>query len=278
MNITLRDATPARAATATAWPGPQRIEPLRQRPPVAARQAPGMVAAVEARIVAELHAAAHERALRAADMRLEQRVQAVKRLQQQQFEARYADLLAERRHARAVRFLADELHGAQDFTTRQAQIAGLVPTLVRLFPREVAHTVAALAALHALSESLDTALACQLPAGRLGPRRYAIAWNAAGRAADRLRQTELMLDIGQRLQRHTRDPLLAGGLRMMRGPARLAGLSDLQDFLESGFDAFASMGGARHLLAAIEQREGAWHALLRSADDIRWRAARAARS
>ena len=261
MNTTALFATRATPAPAAAWPGLPRLEPRRRTLPRAARQRPAPEAA-ETRILADLQAATHERGLRADDTRLGQRVQAVKRFQQQQFEARYADLLADRRHARAVRFLADELHGPQDFAAREAQIAGIVPTLVRMFSREVVDTVAALAALHALSESLDTALGRQLQAGRLGHRRYALAWNAAGRANDRRRRTELMLDIGHRLQRHTRDPLLLGGLRMMRGPALLAGLGGLQHFLESGFDAFASMGDAQRLLAAIEQREDALHTAL----------------
>ena len=42
---------------------------------------------------------------------------------------------------------------------------------------------------------------------------------------------------------------------MMRKPARLAGLSALQDFLERGFAAFRGMGGAQTFLATINERE-----------------------
>ena len=42
---------------------------------------------------------------------------------------------------------------------------------------------------------------------------------------------------------------------MMRQPARLAGLSGLQDFLERGFAAFRSMGGAEEFLRTIDARE-----------------------
>lgn len=209
------------------------------------------------RILADLQAAAHERTLRAADAGLRQRVQAVKVYQQRRLEASYADFLADRRHARAVRFFIDELHGPGDPTGRHAQIASIVPTLVRTFPREMVETVAALAAWYALSESLDTGLGRRLRVGTVTPQRYATAWLAEGRAADRQRQVELMLDIGHRLDRHTRDPLLIGSLRLMRGPALLTGLGGLQHFLESGFDAFAAMRGAGRLLAAIEQREQA---------------------
>ena len=39
------------------------------------------------------------------------------------------------------------------------------------------------------------------------------------------------------------------------GPARAAGLGALQSFLESGFDTFRAMHGAREFLAQIETRE-----------------------
>jgi hypothetical protein len=46
---------------------------------------------------------------------------------------------------------------------------------------------------------------------------------------------------------------------MMRGPAKLAGLSALQEFLERGFAAFGRMGGAGEFLSTIEARETRIH-------------------
>jgi hypothetical protein len=43
----------------------------------------------------------------------------------------------------------------------------------------------------------------------------------------------------------------------MRQPARVAGLSALQDFLERGFGAFRQMAGADEFLATVETRESA---------------------
>jgi hypothetical protein len=43
----------------------------------------------------------------------------------------------------------------------------------------------------------------------------------------------------------------------MRKPAQFAGLSDLQDFLERGFQAFDAMGGADEFLGTIQSRETA---------------------
>ena len=72
-------------------------------------------------------------------------------------------------------------------------------------------------------------------------------------------QLALTLSIGDSLDKLTRKPLLRHTLRMMRGPARAAGLSALQQFLESGFDTFSAMRGAKEFLAMVSTRE---HALV----------------
>ncbi|MFT3800939.1 MAG: hypothetical protein QM766_06920 [Burkholderiaceae bacterium] len=219
-----------------------------------------------ARILASLRAVEHERQARTADAGLRQNTHQIKLYQQRRLEASYANLLADRRHAPAVRFLIDELHGTQDVSGREAQIASVVPTLAATFPRELVETVAAFAALHALSESLDTDMARHLRSRTVTPQRYADAWRETGRPADRQRRIDLMVEIGRRMDRHTRDPLLGASLRMMRGPALMTGLGELQRFLEAGFDAFASMRGAEHFVSIIAQRETAFHTALFAAD------------
>jgi len=62
--------------------------------------------------------------------------------------------------------------------------------------------------------------------------------------------------VGDRLDTLVRKPLVGHALKVMGKPARLAGLSGLQDFLERGYQAFRHMDGARDFLAAFERREG----------------------
>ena len=49
--------------------------------------------------------------------------------------------------------------------------------------------------------------------------------------------------------------LMQQSLKLMRGPAQLAGLGALQGFLESGFDTFKAMRGAGEFLSTVRQRE-----------------------
>lgn len=208
-------------------------------------------------LLKELRAVDAERARRATDPALEARVQALKTWQQRRFAGTYADLLTHPRYQAATRFFLQELYGPDDFRQRDAQFARVIPTLTRLFPAEVVDTVAKLARLHALSERLDTHMAEHLPSPDITPADYAAAWRACGEPAARQRQIDLTMAVGQALDQLTRKPLLRQTLRLMRGPAQMAGLGALQSFLESGFDTFKAMRGAGDFLATVKQREEA---------------------
>lgn len=206
-------------------------------------------------LLKELRAVDAERARRAADPGLDARVQAVKTYQQRRFAHTYADLLATPRYEAATRFFLQELYGPDDYRQRDAQFARVIPTLTRLFPDEVVDTVARLARLHALSERLDTRMAEHLMSPHVTAEEYAIAWRACGDPGARQQQIELTMAVGQSLDRLTRKPLLRQSLRLMRGPAQMAGLGALQNFLESGFDTFRAMRGAGEFLSTVRQRE-----------------------
>lgn len=207
-------------------------------------------------ILDNLRAVASLRQARSRDSGLAARSLQVKQYQHQRFQRTYADLLQRDEWRPAAVFFLDELYGPHDFSARDAQFERIVPALVRLFPPEIVGTVRQLSELHALSERLDDALAGQWSGDApLDLDLYARAWRAVGEPALRQRQIDLMLAVGRALIRYTRNPVLRTGLRLMRGPAELAGLSALQRFLESGFDTFKRLPDPEGFLAVIASRE-----------------------
>lgn len=192
---------------------------------------------------------------RRVDVSLEVRVSAVKAFQHQRFARSYADLMTGSVYAPAARFFLDDLYGPSDFTQRDAQFARIVPALIRLFPPELVGTVATLAELHALSEQLDDELARHVVELPLQLPSYRAAWQQTASPVHRLQQIDLMMQVGRALVRYTRNPVLRGTLRVMRVPARLAGLSALQNFLERGFDTFGQMPEPERFLGTIVLRE-----------------------
>lgn len=209
-----------------------------------------------------------ERRHRADDLALGERVAAIKQFQHARFERTYADLLVDPRYGGAARFFLADLYGPEDYSERDVQFARVVPALLKLFPREIIATVSELAALHALSERLDTAMAQALAGQRLDGYTYAQAWRSVGEPQSRDRQITLMVSIGTALDRHTRNMLMRHSLRLMRAPAHAAGLTALQRFLETGFDTFRTLRGAKEFLAIIAEREGALSARLFEGEDV----------
>jgi len=186
---------------------------------------------------------------------LEARVVAVKAFQHERFARTYGDLMAQPLYAPAARFFLEDLYGPGDFTERDAQFARIVPALMRLFPPEMVATVATLAELHAMSEQLDDELARHVPELPLQLSGYRCAWQCTASPAQRHLQIELMMQVGRALETFTRNPVLRGSLRVMRLPAKLAGLSALQRFLERGFDTFGQMPEPEKFLNTIASRE-----------------------
>lgn len=215
------------------------------------------MAADQDSILRELGRVEAERQARLHDPALARRVLALKRYQQARFARTHADLLADARFGPAARFFLEDLYGPQDFAERDAQFARIVPALVRMFPQEIVQTVQSLVELHALTESLDGRMAVALSTAEPDRISYVQAWQQVGSRTDRELQLAEVLSLGQQLDHYTRRPLLRQSLKLMRGPARTAGLGALQQFLERGFDTFGAMRGAQDFLDRVQQREQA---------------------
>lgn len=181
----------------------------------------------------------------------------VKQFQAARLARTYADLAATPRYAQATRFFLDDLYGPKDFSGRDAAMLRIYPLLVRTLPESAVETAALAVEVDALSEELDRALAAALDPGPIDDESYARAYRGSARRSLRERQIELVGEVGERLDRLVARPLVSRTLRLMRTPARLAGLADLQSFLERGFEAFHSMGGAGEFIATVQTRERA---------------------
>lgn len=215
-----------------------------------------------------------QRQAAAADPALAQAVHHIKRIQALRFAGSYADLLQSNQYRSAALFFLEELYSEKDYTLRDAQFARIAGALERIFPDQVVLTAVSMAQLHALTEELDLAMAMQwrLLDDADDASNYVSAWRTVGRRADRQLQLSSVIELGRELGRLTRTPGLRLTLKMMRGPANLAGLGSLQRFLESGFDTFAAMGrkgqGADFFLNTVRDRESSMLNRLFDADSV----------
>ena len=161
----------------------------------------------------------------------------------------------------AAEFFLEDVYGDHDFTRRDADIARVLPMMRRLLPKKLLATVADAIELGVLTQELDLEMAQVLEAS--APRRrkldaalYAEAYRVVGGPVRRKRQVALIGRVGRGFGQALRMRGVAALLAFSRGPARLAGLGELQGFLERGYAAFESLGDAEAFVSEIERDEG----------------------
>src|SRR5438067_4383598 len=78
----------------------------------------------------------------------------VARWQARRLRQTYADLAVQARYVDAIEFFQNDLYGNTDFARRDADLARVVPLMVRMLPEKVIETVAHAVELNALSHEL----------------------------------------------------------------------------------------------------------------------------
>ena len=195
------------------------------------------------------------KALRGPGCRPPPRLAELKRWQSERLAATYADLASQPRYRAATAFFLDDLYGPKDFSARDQEMLRIVPVMARILPESAVETAALAIELESVSEALDQRLAAALGPGALDEAAYAAAYRASSTPKERQHQIDLIESVGRRLDALVRKPFVSSTLRIMRKPAHLAGLGDLQDFLERGFAAFRRMDGSEEFLAQLRARE-----------------------
>jgi hypothetical protein len=179
--------------------------------------------------------------------------------QAQRLERSFEDVLADPRMHAAGRFFLSDLYADRDFSGRDRDVDRIMPIMVHLLPETMLRAARDAIELHVLSHALDLRMVRAMDRRRLSKLdavRYGEIYREAGQPRLRRRQIALVVSVGRSLdaavQRHGVHRLL----RASRLPARAAGLSELQGFLERGFDAFAKLDGADRFLDRVARGEG----------------------
>ena len=195
---------------------------------------------------------------RVADAKLDAALTRLGAWQARRLARTYADLAQMPRYADAIAFFCSDLYGGANFSKRDADLARIVPVLTRLLPDRVVGVVAQASELNLLSQQLDRAMVPHLlGAPAFNVARYARAFRAAGNFPARLRQIDLIGEVGRAIDHYGQKRSIRNVLKLMRAPAHAAGFGALQDFLERGFASFRNMGGADEFLGTVTTRERA---------------------
>lgn len=202
------------------------------------------------------------RRLRDPDLEPRNRLPLLRPLQQWQAERlrrSFSDFLASPRQRPAAEFFLSDLYGDFDVSGRDRDVERVLPLMRRVLPGKLIGAAADAIELAVLSHAMDLRLAASLhrliDAPPISDLDYGRAYRQCGLTRLRRYQVLLIHRLGVDLERAVSIPAIGTLLRMSRGPARAAGLSQLQSFLERGFAAFRALGDAAAFVEEIARRE-----------------------
>ncbi|GAB3250754.1 hypothetical protein GCM10027296_15480 [Chitinimonas naiadis] len=171
----------------------------------------------------------------------------------------YADLLASDRYGKAAEFFLTDLYGPRDFSKRDEDGERIVSRMRALLPKRAMQAIQSALHLNRLSHQLDEQMAQMLfnemQLDDVDADSYAEAYRRCRNEAERREQIALVDVLGRELDVVVQKPLVQMALKLAHKPAHLAGLGELQDFLERGVAAFLKMQGADDFLDLIRNRE-----------------------
>jgi hypothetical protein len=135
----------------------------------------------------------------------------------------------------------------------------VLPIMTTMLPVSGLRTLLLAVEVDALSERFDAEMVAvlgkRLDQDGLTMDDYAAAYRQVGDRDGRELQIRLIGETGEALDALAHKTFAGAALKLMHGPAQLAGLGELHAFLERGFNAFRSLRRADEFLETIVQRE-----------------------
>lgn len=171
----------------------------------------------------------------------------------------YDDVAALDRYDMALAYFKDDMYGPRDYSRRDADVKKVYPIVERIMPNRLFYILTFIMELNALTMELDEKQALKLremgALDAITDASYAEAYRSSASREERERQIELLLKVGQELDKLAGKSYLGGFLKLSHKPAHALGLGDLHDFLERGYNAFMKMNGAKEFIRVIRERE-----------------------
>ncbi|MEM0912274.1 MAG: hypothetical protein AAGJ37_14965 [Pseudomonadota bacterium] len=165
------------------------------------------------------------------------------------------DLWRQKRFKPAMQFFIDEIYGPKDFSSRDVEIASVVPKMVKVLPDKAVAALYEALRLNSLSLELDIAMVGALKGRSIDRDSYLCAYQQCDNQDKRTEQIQLIETLGLRLAQVVQIRGVALILKLARKPARLAGVESLHNVLERGFHSFKELGNVHDFIDPIIDRE-----------------------
>lgn len=166
----------------------------------------------------------------------------------------HEDLLYSPDTKNAAQFFLNDIYGSTKMTDRYNDMQKLLPMMEKVFPVMALEVISKAIVLNALTEKLDSDMANTL-GKNFSPEEYDNAYITVTSKEDRVKQLELVQDVGLALCSLVRLPLISTTLKVMKFPAKMGGLSDMHDFLEKGFLTFRDTKNPENFIYQVINKE-----------------------
>jgi hypothetical protein len=182
----------------------------------------------------------------------------LRRWQSERLRMSFAEILQDPKMRPAGEFFLADLYADKDFSARDRDAAKILPMMARILPQTLLQAAVDTIELAVVSHAFDLAMAKAITLnskGEVDLKRYAEAYREVGCPRLRRHQIDLIIRVGKNLDAAVQKHGVYKLLKASRTPARLAGLQELQGFLERGFESFAQLGGADEFLGLVADSE-----------------------
>ena len=160
--------------------------------------------------------------------------------------------------AAAVEFIVSDLMGS-GIAARDADLARVVPIMVRLLPDRALDALASAMQLNARTLAINLANCRELSertdiSKGVSERDFCAAFRRTTTLDECLGLIDLTIVLGHTLKRLVRSRLLRMTLQTMHYPAHAAGFGAMQDFLEKGYTTFHAIDDVDDFLEQFAER------------------------
>lgn len=162
----------------------------------------------------------------------------------------HAASLANPQTKQAAEFFLTEIYGTNS-SLRVSDLERFIPSMEKILPASALETITTALELQALSEEMDTKMAAILGT-TFTDAEYDRAFEFLG---ERDSQLDMIESVGNSLAQLVRIPFISGTLKMMRLPAKIAGIEQLHNFIERGFNTFKMLPDAKSFVSDLVGRE-----------------------
>lgn len=171
----------------------------------------------------------------------------------------HQNLLEDDKYRVATEFFLEDIYGGIDLTHLANEAERALNAALRILPEKVMVTATYALELNALSAELDERLTeflfLEMGVSDISMAAYTEAFRESATLEERQRQVELAKHLAVGLDKYVRSRMIYATFKLVKAPARKAGISNLYDFMGKGFEAMRPMGSASAVIHRIVDRE-----------------------